>query len=54
MTIGTFTLITLTGSLVLLKLAFMAFALTLLARHLFPARPALAKVRPLPLGKPQP
>jgi len=51
MTIGTYTLITLTGSLVLLKLAFMAFALTLLARHLFPGRPALAKARQPQFGK---
>lgn len=52
MTIGTFTLLTLTGSLVLLKLAAMALALTLMTMALFPARqaqtaPAMARLLPL-------
>ncbi len=52
MTIGTFTLLTLTGSLVLLKLAVMAFALALMTKALFPARqaqsvPAMARLLPL-------
>lgn len=52
MTIGTFTLLTLTGSLVLLKLALMAFALMLVAKALFPARqsqtePAMARLLPV-------
>ncbi len=52
MTIGTFTLLTLAGSLVLLKLALMALALTLLTKALFPARqsqtlPAMARLLPL-------
>ena len=54
MTIGTFTLLTLTGSLVLLKLAMMAFALTLMAKALFPARQAqsaAAMARLLPLNR---
>lgn len=54
MTIGTFTLLTLTGSLVLLKLAMMAFALTLITKALFPARQAqsaAAMARLLPLNK---
>ncbi len=38
MTLGTITLVTLTGSLVLLKLALMGFALALLVRSLFPTR----------------
>jgi hypothetical protein len=54
MTIGTFTLLTLTGSLVLLKLSFMAFALILMAKALFPAGQlhiAPAKARLLPLQR---
>ena len=52
MTIGTLALLTLTGSLVLVKLAVMALALTLLAKALFPARqvqsvPAMARLLPL-------
>ena len=52
MTIGTFTLLTLTGSLVLLKLVVMAFALTLMTKALFPARqaqsaPSMACLLPL-------
>jgi hypothetical protein len=39
MTIGTLTLLALTGSLLLLKLGLMAFALALLANTLFAIRP---------------
>jgi hypothetical protein len=49
MTIGTFTIFTLATSLVLLKLALMAFALILLAKVLFPVKrtqtPAIAHPR---------
>ena len=54
MTIGTLALLTLTSSLVLIKLAAMALALTLLAKALFPARQAqsaAAMARLLPLNK---
>lgn len=52
MSIGTFTLLTLTGSLMLLKLAAMALALTLLTKALFPASqaqtaPAMARLMPV-------
>lgn len=40
MTIGTITLAGLTGGLILVKLALMAFALFLMAKALFQARPA--------------
>lgn len=49
MTIGTFTIFTLATSLVLLKLALMAFALILLAKVLFPVKrthtPVIARPR---------
>jgi hypothetical protein len=44
MTIGTLTLLSLTGSLLLLKLALMALALILLAQALFSPRQAITPI----------